>query len=461
MACATWHSPRNGLGVRRFARVTFQLDAKAIAAARASDVLALHAGALGSTLALRAEAPPSYGSVAAVSGSRVACVEVLGPLAQRGDTLCGFFDGYDTVAARLSAALGDSNVDAVVLVIDSNGGDAAGMSEGVRAMRGAVAASGKPVIAYVDELAASAAYALATVAPTIIVPATGRVGSIGTASIHVEESRALDAAGVTATVLRSSPNKYAPNGIEKLTDEGRARLQSRVDAMAQDFAALVVEARGGTAAKWLGLDAALFTGADAVAVGLADGVATLEQTKAMAAAAAQENRRMSIESDIGKAALALTGATDSESAIKKIGEWQAGATRAAALEAKLSAREAEDEQKAKAADEAERIKIVEGMVAAKTLMPANAWASSDDKGPHRDNGLHPRLAAMKTKHLRAMAASVEPNPALAAHRPDPTALAAAKKDATVEKAAKDHGVKPETLAATRALNLSGTGSAEV
>lgn len=97
--------------------------------------------------------------VATPQPATVAIVGIEGPLAQRAIyDLCGYVDGYDAIAARLQIALENPDVGAVVLRIDSPGGDAQGLEEAVRRMRLAVEQSGKPCMVYVDELAASAAY---------------------------------------------------------------------------------------------------------------------------------------------------------------------------------------------------------------------------------------------------------------------------------------------------------------
>lgn len=435
----------------QFARTPFVLDDKALALGRASDVLAVDPSVLGSTMALRTEEPGSlsYGSTS--PGVAVAVVEVFGPLAQRGDRLCGFVDGYDTIGERLDEAL--EAADAVVVVIDSPGGDAAGMSAGVRKMRAAVEASGKPVYVYVDELAASAAYALATVGNKIYLGPTCRVGSIGCAAIHVEQSRALQNAGITPTVIRSSPNKMAPNALEPLSDEGRTRMQARVDEMALDFASLVAERRGGTPAGWLAKDAATWTGADAVEVGLADGVASLDEVISMAADAAQGSKSMTIKKadsvgatlevqsidvdalEVGRVALALTGAADSEGAIKALRLWQGAAAKAEALEADRAKAEADAEAK-------ERIELVRGMVARNALAPHKAWIS-DEKGPRAELGAVEPWASMKMKHLRAAAGAFEAPPARKASAADESASVITK---DVQAKAKAIGVKPESLA---------------
>jgi ClpP class serine protease len=185
-----------------------RLDVRALAQVGASRVLALSPEAWGSLVLIRSSAPATRLLSAQMvtvpaqddeedydESSLVALLEVLGPLAQRAQaTLCGYVDGYDAIAARFAAAISDPRVGAVVLVVDSPGGDVAGAEEAFASMRGARDRAGKPVYAYAGEMAASAAYWMsATVASSgVYLPRSGAVGSVGVIAAHVDESAALD-----------------------------------------------------------------------------------------------------------------------------------------------------------------------------------------------------------------------------------------------------------------------------
>ena len=151
-------------------------------------------------------------------------------------------------------------------------------------MRSMVEASGKPVVAYVDEQAASAAYWIAAgVADAIYVPPTGRVGSIGCLAVHVDESGAAEQAGLRYTIIRDPAGKAAGSPLEPLTDVGRARLTRDVGAATAGFVAAVSARRNIAPEAIRGLDGDMLAGDAAVAAGLADGVSTLERVIALAA----------------------------------------------------------------------------------------------------------------------------------------------------------------------------------
>lgn len=236
------------------------------------------------------------------AGTAVGIVRIMGPLEQRASMhLSWDSDGYDAVASRFQAMLADQRVGSVLLHIDSPGGDAAGCFEAVRRMRAMAAAAEKPVFAYADELAASAAYALATVAEKIYLPPSGTVGSIGVISVHGDESKAFENEGVGITVVKSGARKAEFNSLEPLTAAAREHMQQLVDELAGQFAQVVAESRGGTAKEWLALEGAVAHGADAVSKGLADGVKTFEEVVSMAAAAAEERRESMSTKEINAA----------------------------------------------------------------------------------------------------------------------------------------------------------------
>ena len=98
------------------------------------------------------------GSVYLDNGVAVVCVD--GPLMQRGGW---WWDGYASIHSRMLSAFTRPGTRALGARINSPGGVAAGCFEAARQMRADCIAAGVPVIVYADEMACSAAYALACV----------------------------------------------------------------------------------------------------------------------------------------------------------------------------------------------------------------------------------------------------------------------------------------------------------
>src|SRR5262249_4909037 len=110
--------------------------------------------------------------------SGIAVVPIHGTLVSRGsflDAMSGL-TSYDAIRASLRAALDDPAVRGIMLDIDSPGGEAARVFDLADEIR--AAAARKPVWAAANDMAASAAYAIAAAAQTVVVSRAGLVGSI-------------------------------------------------------------------------------------------------------------------------------------------------------------------------------------------------------------------------------------------------------------------------------------------
>jgi len=202
----------------------------------------------------------------------VAVVPVTGPIFRRANMLTEISGAtsVEILARDVSTALADPNVRAVVLEVDSPGGEVTGIHELADMLY--AARGGKPIVAYAGGSCASAAYWLASACEQLIVDATAQVGSIGV--VASVPNPAADSAGKLEFVSSQSPGKHP----DLRTDEGRAVLQSKVDTLAGIFVDDVARNRHCAAAKVLsdfGRGGELF-GAAAVAAGMADALGSLE-----------------------------------------------------------------------------------------------------------------------------------------------------------------------------------------
>lgn len=209
----------------------------------------------------------------------VGIITVTGSLVNRGAWV-GASSGltsYEGVKHQLKAASEDPKVGAILLDVESPGGQATGAFELAAAVRAASAV--KPVHALANGMAASAAYALVSGASRVINTPSGILGSIGVVLMHADHSRRLDRLGITPTLIHAGARKVDGNPVQPLSEETRAALQGEVDALYDQFLGAVAEGRGRrlTAAKARETEAGIFTGQAAVAVGLADTVGTFEE----------------------------------------------------------------------------------------------------------------------------------------------------------------------------------------
>lgn len=210
----------------------------------------------------------------------VAVVPLVGVLAKRASLFMDVSGGVSTarVGAMLNQAAADAAVKAIVLEIDSPGGQVDGVMQLAGKIR-AVRAAGKPVVAWVNGTAMSGGIWLASAAERIyIADATTGTGSIGVVATHVDASRANEAAGRKVTEITAGKYKRVVSTHEPLSAEGRQTLQDQVDALYEIFVNEVAAGRGAPVDKVLAdmADGRIFIGRQAIDVGLVDGVATLD-----------------------------------------------------------------------------------------------------------------------------------------------------------------------------------------
>ncbi len=212
----------------------------------------------------------------------------------------------------------NDSVKAVVIAINSPGGTTAGGEELYDAI-GKLRAE-KPVVAYVKELGASAAYMAAIATDRIFVRRLSIVGSIGVLFQTTDASKLMQTVGVDFDKVASGPLKAEPDIDEPMSPEVRASLQSLVDDSFSWFVDIVAERRGMARAEVLPLaDGRIVTGNQGIADGLVDEVG------GEAEAIAWLEASKSVKADLPVA----TWYPTSEPAWTNVGRWLGGQARAA------------------------------------------------------------------------------------------------------------------------------------
>lgn len=195
--------------------------------------------------------------------------------------------------ASLARAVANADVGTIVLDVDSPGGTVAGTAETAAAV--AEAAGQKRVIAVADSLMASAAYWIGAQASEVVVSPSAEVGSIGVLAVHMDLSKALEDFGVKTTIMRSTPFKAEGSPFEPLTEEARASIMGSVNEAHDDFVRAVAAGRGVSLTKVredFG-QGRVVSAQRAVAVGMADRVATMTEVLAGLTAGSRKYRRRS------------------------------------------------------------------------------------------------------------------------------------------------------------------------
>lgn len=203
----------------------------------------------------------------------VAILGIAGPLFKRANlfTAISGASSYDVLRTDLQAALDDPKVNAILLDIDSPGGEVNGGNELAQAIY--AARDTKPIVAYVGGTGASMAYWIASSASKVVVDPTSILGSIGTQVAFAERAPAAGEMRYRF-VSTQSPNKNPDPGTEAFDKS----VQTTIDALSAVFIEAVARNRGVTVAAVLSDfgKGGTFVGQMAVDAGLADSVGDFE-----------------------------------------------------------------------------------------------------------------------------------------------------------------------------------------
>lgn len=185
--------------------------------------------------------------------------------------------GYDCLEKIIVDAQANKEVGAIMLDIDSPGGEVAGCFEFARKLsKMGARGSGKPIVAFANEMACSAAYAIASACDAVMTTETGIVGSIGVWTMLVDMTKGLQKNGIEVTMIRAGDRKARGGAYEHADKETFEKLQAWVEDTWQIFAGHVAETRPISKQAVLDLQGDWFTGPDALDLGLVDAVDTPE-----------------------------------------------------------------------------------------------------------------------------------------------------------------------------------------
>lgn len=185
-----------------------------------------------------------------------------------------------TVARPLERAFGMRRARAVALAINSPGGSPVQSHLIYRRIRQLAAESGRPVIAFAEDVAASGGYMIACAADEIICDPASIVGSIGVVGGSFGFARLMDKLGIERRLYTSGDHKAMLDPFLPEKPEDVERLKSVQREIHEGFIDLVKRSRG---ARLKGQEKTLFsgeywTGSKAIELGLADAVGDLRAT---------------------------------------------------------------------------------------------------------------------------------------------------------------------------------------
>lgn len=211
------------------------------------------------------------GAEATLSEPHTAVVEV------RGEIASGSEASSELIVAAVREAFEDPGARAVVLLINSPGGSpvqAGIVNDEIRRLK---AIHQKPVYAVVEEACASAAYYVAVSADKIFVDKASIVGSIGVLMDGFGFTGLMDKLGIERRLMTAGENKGFMDPFSSQTPVQRQYAQSMLNQIHQQFIEVVKQGRGDRLRETPQTFSGLFwTGAQAVQMGLADQLGSLD-----------------------------------------------------------------------------------------------------------------------------------------------------------------------------------------
>ena len=195
---------------------------------------------------------------------KVALVRVEGPIIEA-----------KTVVEEIKGYVKDSSVRAIVLRVDSPGGGVVPSQEIYNEVKKARAV--KKVVVSMGSVAASGGYYISAPADRIVANPGTITGSIGVIMLVPNLKGLLEKVGIKTEVVKSGKNKDLASVFRGIGDEERQIIQGVMDDVHEQFIAAVAEGRKMEIDKTRKIsDGRIFSGRQAIGVGLVDEIGDLD-----------------------------------------------------------------------------------------------------------------------------------------------------------------------------------------
>lgn len=188
---------------------------------------------------------------------------------------------------QLNALKKDSKVRGVILSINSGGGEGVGGESLFVALN--ELSKYKPVVSSIGSVCASAAYLTAAASDKIYAYSMSMVGSVGVFIQGYEATELAKKAGVNFLMYKSSPLKALMNPYEKMSSVGEKEIKKKIEGLYNIFSEEILKSRKLAFlrhklndTKYLKanvLNAQIFSGKDALHLGLIDEIGSEEDAK--------------------------------------------------------------------------------------------------------------------------------------------------------------------------------------
>ena len=192
----------------------------------------------------------------------------------------------ETMAETIRKVADNDKVKAVVLRVNSPGGSALASEVILRELQ--LLKKKKPLIVSMGDYAASGGYYIACQADSIFAMPNTITGSIGVFGMMFNVSKLMkNKIGVTFDGVKTGPYADFPSGVRPMTEEEGRKMQNMVDNIYQVFMSRVSAGRGMDVASVDSIaQGRVWTGTDALRLGLVDGLGGLDRAIESASAKA-------------------------------------------------------------------------------------------------------------------------------------------------------------------------------
>jgi len=285
--------------------------------------------------------PHSRGYVVLKGGA--ALIQVSGTLTNRASWLdaTSGLTSYERVRQALVNAMEDVHVKRVVMEVDSPGGTASGvfdLADLIYKMRGT-----KHITAVVNDLAASAAYAIASAANEVWATRTSLTGSIGVIATHFDYSGMTKQMGVKVTHVFAGARKADLSPYFPLSEQASGWLQNSVDLVYDMFTKSVARNRNIKVKRVIEQEAGMFTGEEGVEQGLVDSVMSIDEAVDRIISRRAPHSSVSAKQS-GGAGMSMAKSQDRRGAEEEDREEEEEETKTKSKKARSKAEEEEEEE---------------------------------------------------------------------------------------------------------------------
>jgi signal peptide peptidase SppA, 36K type len=189
----------------------------------------------------------------------------------------------DKIISYLKQVADNKSVKAIVLRIDSPGGGVAASQEIYEEVRN-ISSSVKPVVVSMGSIAASGGYYVSCAATKIVANPGTITGSIGVIAMFPNYSRLMEKLGLGMNVIKSGEYKDSGSPFRAMTEADRKYFQNVVNDSYSQFLDAVASARKLSPEKLKAYaDGRVFTGREALKLGLVDTLGSLQDAIKLAA----------------------------------------------------------------------------------------------------------------------------------------------------------------------------------